>query len=173
MAKVTIKPRTGKDFFDYTQRVVINAKLAQDWAIEEFVLIDGEPITIEQISRLSAQVYLKLSGSIFSNNITPASENNKEIEIEGNIIKCKKLSRDFVTELQGVTKNANGNTLKIMKFCLEEFYYVGFSELEKMPYQVVAYLMNKINFFLSQLTESRDEFHLDDLYDTDPATVNT
>jgi hypothetical protein len=171
MPKINIKPRTGKDFFEFTQRTIINTKLAQEWAIEQFVLIDDRPITIEEISRLKTDIYIKLTSSIFTNNITPASEDNTGIEIEGNYIKIKRLSRDFVAELQAVIKIANGNTLKIMKYCLTEFYDISVSELENMPYQVAAYLFNKINFFLGELSEFNDEFYIDELFDPDPGSV--
>lgn len=167
MAKITIKPRTGKDFFNFNQRVLINAKLAQDWAIEEFVLVNEKPITAEQISRIPTEIYLKLNSSIFSLNNTPASEEIDHIEIMGYRIQKKRISRDFISELQAVTKSANGNSLKIMKFCLTEFFDITIDELEKMPYQVVGYLLSKINFFLNTITESSDEFYIDDIFITD------
>lgn len=171
MPKITIKPRNGKDFFNFNQRVLVNTKLAQDWAIEEFVLVDEKPITTEQITKLSTESYIKLNSSIFSLNVTPASETMSNIEVMGYTIDKKRLSRDFISELQAVTKSANGNSLKIMKFCLTEFYDVEISELEAMPYQVVGVLLSKVNFFLSSVTEPTDEFYIDDLLNTDTESV--
>jgi hypothetical protein len=165
--KVTIKPRTGKDFFEYTERSLANPKLTEIWAIEEFVLVDGNPLTIEEIAKLKAGIYLKLASSIFSTNINPASETPDEIEVEGYKIKCKKISRNFLTELQAYTKNSGNNVIKIMKFCIDKFYDIEFTELEKMPYQVAVYMFNKINFFLSELSTDTDEFYIDELFDSD------
>lgn len=165
--KVTIKPRTGRDFFDYTERSLINAKLAEQWAIEEFVLIDGEAVTSEQIAKMKAGVYLKLANSIFNTNVTPASETPDGFEFEDFTIKSKKISRNFLIELQTYTKSSGNNVVKIMKFCIDKFYDIDFLELEKMPYQVALIMFNKINFFLSELSTSRDEFYIDELFDSD------
>lgn len=169
MANVTIKPRTGKNLFDYMVRALISTKEANNWALEEFVLIDGEQLDIQKIARLSDKAYLMLTNKVFAMD-APASgiqENNIEITYKKVRIKKKKLSRDFVTEMQTFQQTKKRDTVTLLKYCITKFYDVSLEELEGLPYIVTSHLINNINFFLNSLSDTRDDFELDDIWSED------
>ena len=170
MAKITFKPRNGSDLFLFMERSIIDTKLAMLWAIEEFVTIDDKPLDVVAISNLSDRAYLMISSKIFPMNDPRIIEDNEGVKFENYLVKTKKLHRDFITQLQ--TKvSKNNDQIKLLKECLIIFYDCSMNDIEKMPFQLVAFLVEKINFFLSELTVITDEFELTDIWIDD--TGNT
>jgi hypothetical protein len=165
--KVLIKNRTGKDFFEYMNRCTIDIKLANDWALEEFVTIDGKPMNIDQISKLKTIPYLKLTSAVFSTDVPPALMELETGDVVWNDIeiKSKSISRDFITELQ-TYRNKSKNNIDVLKFCLNKFYDI--SNIETYSYELTAFLIGKINHFLTPVTTTENQFDIDDTWFNNP-----
>lgn len=171
MAKITFKKRTGKDLFEFMERAILDSKLATNWAIEEFTLIDGLPIDLVQITKLNDQAYLMISSKVFPMKDPRISEDNQGIHFEEITIRSKPIHRDFITQLQTQTAKYANNHTGLLKHYITVFFDINIQEAEKMPFQLVAFLISKISFFLESLTDGRDEFELDEIWADD--TGNT
>ena len=169
MSRVVIKERTGKHLFEYMVRAMISTKEANNWALEEFVYIDNQSLDVTKISQLTDRAYLTLTSRVFASE-TPAyiQENNIEIKVKDYVIPKKKLSRDFVTEMQAYQQQKRGDTVALLKYCITKFYDVSLEELEAKPYYIASYLVNKINFFLEGLSNTQNEFDIDDVWTQSP-----
>lgn len=164
MSKVTFLPRSGKDLFNFMERCLIDTKTATYWAIEEFTLIDGKPLSVIDVANLSDVAYLMISSKIFPMNDTRVTEDNQGVHFDNICIKSKRIHRDFITELQTNIQKYGKNQTGLLKNCLITFYEISIEELEKMPFQVAAYLINKVNFFLSELATPKDELNINDIW---------
>lgn len=164
MANITLKKRTGKDFFEFTERSLVNEELATLWSIETFVLVDGQPLESEDVFRLSDRVYIMLSNTVFSLQ-TPdyisILESGEVVYSKGDkliSIKPKEIKRDTITKIQTTMSKKNVRKTDILKEALPFFYEVSIEELLNLPYEITAALVNQANFFLSELSQPKDEF---------------
>lgn len=172
MAKISFKERTGKDLFDFLQAVSVDPKTAKIWALENFVLINDKPITIENISKLKNDVYIVLTEKVFSiANNSMISENNTGIEYKNFHIKRKLISRDIITELQAMSQNNKSNPTNLAKSFIVKFFDTTLAEMEVMPYEIVGYMFQQCNEFFDKITKFENEFYLDDLYTSDTDEV--
>lgn len=167
MAKISFKERTGKDLFDFLQAVSVDPKTAKIWALENFVLINDKPITIENISKLKNDVYIVLTEKVFSVVNNMISENNTGIEYKNFHIKRKLISRDIITELQAMSQNNKNDHTTLAKNFIVKFFDTTLSEMEVMPYEIVGYMFQQCNEFFDKITKFENEFYLDELYTTD------
>lgn len=173
MAKITFKARTGKDLFEYLKRSITDQKLATYWAIEEYVFIDGDSLTVNDIVRLSDTAYLMITSKLFPMQDARVTEDNQGIHFDDILIKSKKISRDFVTEFQTQNVSFSNNHVGLLRSCLGTFFEITDNQIDELPYQVVAFMINKVNFFLDQLTTVTDEFSIDDVWNQPPVSVTS
>lgn len=173
MAKITFKPRTGKDLLEFLKRSLVDSKLAIYWAVEEYVLIDDKELSVLDVAKLSDTAYLMITSKLFPMQDARVTEDNQGVHYKGITIKCKKISRDFITEFQ--TKNTNyiNNQTGLLRSCITTFFEISDNQIDELPYQVVAFMINKINFFLDELTTVTDEFSIDDIWNSPPASVTS
>ena len=162
MARVKIKHRTGKDLFEFMQRSLIDTKLANDWALEEYVTINDHPLNAEKIASMNSTLYIQLVSKVFSLSAPALVENNIGIQYGDILIKTKPLHRDFVTELQTFTQRNKNNNVALLKYCLVKFFDISIVEIEQLPYQLVGGMITKVNFFLESLSTTESEFDIDD-----------
>lgn len=169
MAHISFVPRTGADLFAYLEAVGIDIKSAKNWALETFVLIDGKPMTIEQIAALKDDVYIILTEKIFTSEVSNVvSENNTGISFGKHHIKRKPIHRDFITEIQAIQKDKKAlNKVQVIRLFLVKFFDVSDQELDTLPYELVAYMFRHCNTFLQSITESSSELYLDDIFVND------
>lgn len=163
MSKIVFLPRTGKDFFNYIEMSEENKRIADDWAIEYFCLIDGKKLNIEDISKLSARAYLQISSKIFASKNTQITELGLEV---GDItIPFKPLHRDFIAQMQ-TQVSKNKGTVALLKYCIVNFFDISIDKLMTMPYEVACGTVSEINNFLTSLATSQDEFDIDDVWNS-------
>lgn len=168
MPRITFKPRLGKDFFEFTERALVNQDLATEWALTNFVLIDGKPLEVEDIYKISDRYFVQLSNTVFSVQ-TPE---NVIIESDGSIIyqesnrlltvKAKQIKRNTLTRMQTNISKKNIKKTDVLKESLTSFFEVNSEEIMRLPYQLVAVMSNQANDFLRQLSEPKDEFEFTD-----------
>lgn len=175
MSKITIAPRTGKDLFDFLRTVEVDVKTAKTWALETFVKIDDQPITIEQIAKLRNDIYIILSEKVFTLNLQDiVEEDNIGVHYAGITIKKNKIHRDFITEIQAIqSKSSAKNNIGIIKNFITKFFNVGYDEIDNLPYELVGYMFRHCNDFLSQITKPTNELHLDDIFVSDSGGTHT
>lgn len=163
---VTFSPRTGKDLFDFLKMSELDNNSAKNWALESFVKINGEPITIHQIAKLRNAVYLEISEKIFSLNVD-VEENNIGIVWDGKIIKRKNLSRDFITDIQARIQGKKRHSVDLIKLFIVESFEVSIIELDSLAYEVVAYMFKEVNTFLTNLTKPASKLTIESLFEDD------
>jgi hypothetical protein len=175
MSTIKIKDRTGKDLLEYMNRGMIDTKLATIWAIENFVLIDGKPVDALDIQKLNDRAYLLITSKLFPMNVDAiVTEDNEGVHYKEFTIKTKQIHRDFITQIQTeYQKKSNSNKIELIKTVLVKFYDTSIKDIESLPYVLVAYMINKANFFLAELTSDRSEFSIDDVWDTPPASTTS
>ena len=171
MATVRFLERTGKDLFEFMRRAEINSNVAMQWALETFVTIDGKRLDVTDIAKLSNRSYIQITSKIFSFDDPEIIANNEGIKYKNHLIRSKEVSRNFITELQTSSANSKNDGVVMMKKCITSMYDVTIEEIEKMPYQLVAFLVQKITFYLTSLTTASDQFEIDDFGDLPPASV--
>lgn len=159
MARITYKPRNGKDFIEFTKRQMIDSRLATDWAIETFALIDDAPIDITDICKLTDKAYLMISSKIFCQNDVGIVDENGLISYEDWEIEELEIDKNIITYLQTSDRKDSINLLiKIML----KVYKTDLTTIEKLPYNLVSYMMQKLTNFLSELTRPTDNFIIED-----------
>lgn len=159
MARITYKPRNGKDLIEFNKRQLIDSRLANDWAIETFTLIDNEPIDISDICKLTDKAYLMISSKIFCQNDVGIVDENGIITYENWEIQEYEIDKNLITYLQTSDRKDSINLLiKIML----KVYNIDLTTIEKLPYNLVSYMMQKITNFLSELTRPTNEFIIED-----------
>lgn len=171
MATVRFLTRTGKDLFEFMRRAEINSNVAMQWALETFVTIDGRRLEITDIARLPNKAYIQITSKVFAFDDPEITANNEGVSYKDLLIRNKEVSRNFVTEIQTTLTTSKGDSTAMMKKCITTMYDVTIEEIEKMPYQLVAFLVQKINYYLSQLTTASDEFEIDDIGNLPPASI--
>jgi hypothetical protein len=174
MAKITFKERYGADLFNYLEAVALDASTAKNWALESFVLVDGNLLTIEQIAKLKNDVYIKLSEKVFSLDVASlVTENNTGIEYKNFKIKRRLIHRDFITEIQALRQNLkNKSNVNLIKIFINKFFEID--NIDILPYELVAFMFGEVNTFLQQLTEPANELYIDELFvDDSGSTVGT
>ena len=159
MPTITYKPRYGKDFIEFNRRQMIDSRLAIDWALESFVLIDEEPLEFEDITKLTDKAYLMISSKIFCQNDIGIVDENGIISYEDWEIQEYEIDKNLITYLQTSDRKDSVNLL--LKVMLK-IYNIDLPSLEKLPYNLVSYMMQKITNFLSELTQPRDSFVIED-----------
>jgi hypothetical protein len=172
MAIVKILPRLGKDFTNYLKRSGIDQRNADLWAIENYVLINGKKLSVEDILKISDKSYLMIAAKIFPMQglIVETDEDDNIITDAGVTIRAKEIHRDFITKLQTETSKSKDN-VSLMLSMVGYFYDVSITEIEELDYKYLAFMMEKMNFFLAELTTPRDEFDIDDLPYTDTEEI--
>lgn len=159
MATITYKPRYGKDFIEFNKRQLLDSRLATDWAIEAFALIDNEPINISDICKLTDKAYLMISSKIFCQNDVGIVDENGLITYDEWTIKESEVDKNLITYIQTTDKSDYVNLL-IKIIC--KIYNIDLITIEKMPYNLVSYMMQKITNFLSELAKPRDSFDIEE-----------
>jgi uncharacterized ubiquitin-like protein YukD len=163
MSKVKILDRTGKDLIEYMKRGETDQDLADYWAIEKFVLIDGENIDVERFNQLNVKSQIKIKSSLFrpDNKNVVFDEDDNLIDDDGNTYHVKDLEKDFLFKLQTTVKNGKSPT-QIMIKMIPHFYEVEIEEILNRDYRLIFSLMEKMTFFLDTLTTNGDEFSIDE-----------
>lgn len=170
MYTVTFSPRTGKDLFDFLKMSEADVHSAKNWALESFVKINGEPITIHQIAKLKNSIYLEITEKIFSLNVE-VDENNVGIIYGDIVIRRKQISRDFITDIQAKMTGKKKHGIDLIRLFITESFEVTTTTLDSLPYEVVAYLFKEVNTFLSNLTKPATKLVTDSLFEDDAAEV--
>lgn len=169
MSKIKLIERKGKHLFEYMTRGLTDLKLANLWAMENFVLVDDKHLDTVEIARMNDRAYLMISAKIFPMIDESVTEDNIGVHFKGVTVKNRRIHRDFITQLQTeASKNINKSKVEVIKSSLLIFFDTTVKELDEMPFQLVAFLINKSNFFLTEFTTPRDEFDINDVWDTDP-----
>jgi hypothetical protein len=167
MAKIKILPRTGKDLFDYLSLAEIDRNRANESALMEFVQIDNTPLTLEHLVSIKGETLAILKGRIFTLQTKGITQTDNEILHDGitEPIARKAISHNILEEIQLKTQRMKeqneGDIVSVIKSMIPLFYDIEISQLEKMPYELAAFMFTKINFFLAQTSEPQDEFDLD------------
>lgn len=164
MSKISFKSRTGKDLFDYMTRGLIDSKLATQWAIQEFVLIDGSPLDIKMIAGLSDEAFILISSRVFPLKDERVFEDNQGIHFGNILIKNKRIHRDFITEMQTDIIRFKNDQIGLLRQCLVTFFETTIEEIEEMPFNLVVRLINKVNTFLDELSNTGDEFEITNIW---------
>lgn len=170
--RVKFLARNGKDLFEYMRRAQLDTNLANNWALENFVVIDGKKLDVTDIVKLTDVAYLTITSKVFSFDDPKIEANNEGIKYENILVKPKKVKRDFITELQTTLTNTKNDNVAMMKKSVTSMYDVTVDELEKMPFQLVGFLINRVNFFLQSLTTPTDEFTIDDVWNNDTEKID-
>jgi hypothetical protein len=149
------------------ETAVIDVSSAKNWALESFILVDGVPITMEQIAKLKNDVYIKLSEKVFSLDVASLiTENNTGIEYKNFKVKRRPIHRDFITEIQALRQNLkNKSNVNLIKIFINKFFEID--NIDVLPYELVAFMFGEVNTFLQQLTEPANELYIDELYVSD------
>jgi len=175
MSKITFAERKGKDLFDFLKAVQVDIKTAKTWALENFVLVDGKPLTIEQIAKLRNDVYIILTEKVFSTEVgTLVEENNTGIVYKEYTIKRKTIHRDFITEIQALQKDKRSkDNIDLIRLFLVKFFEVSEQDIEILPYELVAYMFRECNSFLESVTQPTNELNIDNIFTDDtPGNVS-
>jgi hypothetical protein len=159
MAVIVYKPRYGRDLIEYSRRQLLDPTLATNWAIETFVMVNDEPLDIVAISKLTNKAYLMISSKIFCQNDAGISDNNNVITYGDWVIHESEIDKNLITYLQTSNKT---DSIDLMIKLILKIYNIDLPYLETLPYNLVSYMMQKLNNFLSQLTEPRDSFDIED-----------
>lgn len=170
MANISYKKRTGKDLFEFMKMSIMDSKSATNAAMQKYVLVDGEPLTLEQLSLLTGEAYIIISTKIFPMNFDNDDiifEDNEGIHWKEIIITRKDIKRNFIDKVQ----TDNKNHIKIMKQCISNFYDIDISYLEEESFELAAFLVSKVNFFLSKITSSDDNYELSNLWIRPPGKI--
>lgn len=168
MVKITLKPRTGKDFFEYLETAETSRDRANENALMDFVLVDGEELTIEQLTKIKPEALAILKSKVFTLKVKGVVEEDETVNYGNYKIKKKKLRNDFIENLQlkiqKLQEKGNFSTTDLVRTSIKEFYEVEKSDLEVMPYEISAYLFDRINEFFRKSSSYENEFLLDDLW---------
>lgn len=159
MTTITYKPRTGKDLIEYNQRLIIDSNLAVVWAMESFVMIGGEPISVEDIARLSDKSFLLISTKIFVSNNIGIEETDEYVIYQDYRIGIKPITKNIISNIQTTDKS---DYTKLLINLMMKMYDVSRNDLDIMPYNLVNFLMEKIIFFLSELAKPSDSFDIEE-----------
>lgn len=165
--KIKIKDRTGADLFSFLELADENKDRANEWAVTEFVELDDEPMNLETFIGLTNEQQVVIKGRVFTTKVKGVKQNDEELIFNSITIKRKKIPHNFIESMQLKMQKMNdkgeSSITAIIKSAIGMFYDISISELEKMPYQISAFMFNYINSFLTRVTEPSDEFNLDDI----------
>jgi hypothetical protein len=165
--QIKILQRTGRDLFEYLEMSAISSDRANEAAITDFVLIDGEPATLQNIVEMRGENLAILKGRVFSLQVKGIKESDDSITqlSSGITINKKSIKHNILEEVQLKTqkvKEKGGDMVAVLKSVIPMFYDIQISELEGLDYSIAAFMFNKINSFLASSTISSDEFDFDD-----------
>lgn len=168
MPKVTIKPRTGKDFFNYLEMAEVNRDRANEQALLDFILIDGEELSIEQIPKMSGEALTLLKGRVFTLNTVGVKQDDEYLTFQEHKIKKLPIKYNALEELQlriqRLQEKGSSTTVDLVKTSIKFFYEITIDELEKLPYEISAFCFSYVNNFFRRSTEAKTEFDIDDLW---------
>lgn len=165
---ITFVERKGKDLFEFLNAVSLDPNSAKVWALTSFMLIDGEPITVEQVAKLQNKNYILLTEKIFSLEVASLiEENNEEIKFQNIVIKRRSISRDLITEIQAANKIKQQNQIHIIKTFISKFFIISTAEIDLLPYELVAFMFKEVNNFLGEITTPTNNITITDLFSDD------
>lgn len=168
MVKITLKPRTGKDFFEYLETAETSRDRANENALMDFVLVDEQELSIEQLTKIKPEALAILKSKVFTLKVKGVKDDEEIISFGEYQIKKKKLRSDFIENLQlkiqKLQEKGNFSTVDLVKTSIKEFYEVEKVQLDVMPYEISAYLFDRINEFFRKSSAYENEFLLDDIW---------
>jgi hypothetical protein len=170
MPKVHIKSRLGKDFFTYLEISEENKDRGNEWALTEFVEIDGAPLELTDMVKLSGEQLSILKGRVFSLQSKDVKQTDTLLIYSNGVnltIKKKEISHDMIEKMQTkilrLQEKGNVTSAETLKVFIPMFYDISIKELDEYPYQITAFMFNKINSFFSKSAQAIDDFELEDL----------
>lgn len=176
MPKVTFKERTGSHLFEFMSRSIVDIQLAQNWALVNFVLIDGQPIENKDLGKIKPIDIFRLSNSVFGSDYKYI-KNIQDIEVifdPENLTKYptlkvpyREITRDFITEIQTFNTQRQGkkinpkDNIDLMKKCILKMFDTDLETLENYHYSLPMFLVERVSYFLSEYSRPSDEFEIE------------
>lgn len=163
--QVKFLERTGEDMFTFIDMSEQDKNRSYEWALTTFVLINGVPMTLEDMVKLPGDKLTILKGRVFSMSVKGVEQDDKELRYKNIVIKRKEIPHNLIEKMtvkvQKVVEKG-GSNVAVVKLFLSEFYDISLSELEKLPYQVAAFMFDKINSFFRLVNSDEDVIDFED-----------